>query len=101
MKLIKAIIEPQMAERAVGALSGVKGVHYVALSDITCMNEHHRSHNPDNNKNLELMVPDELVEQILEIIESKARTGRVGDGHIFVIDIQKTICIRSGDCDDS
>ena len=101
MKLIKAIVEPQMADRAVNALSGLKGLHYVAVSQVTCMSEHARSHNPDVNSHLEAMVPDEMVEQVLAIIEEKARTGRGGDGHIFVIDIEKTVCVRSGDRDES
>ena len=37
MKLIKAIVEPQMAERAINALSGLEGLHYVAVSQVTCM----------------------------------------------------------------
>ena len=101
MKLIKAIVEPQMADRAVNALSGLKGLHYVAVSQVTCMSEHARSHNPDVNSHLEAMVPDEMVEQVISIIEEKTRTGRGGDGHIFVIDIEKTVCVRSGDRDES
>ena len=43
----------------------------------------------------------EMVDQAIEAIVSAARTGKVGDGKIFVTDIEQTIRIRTGDAGDS
>ncbi|MDV2856832.1 MULTISPECIES: nitrogen regulatory protein P-II [Oceanimonas] len=46
---------------------------------------------------LELVVQDELVESCIEAIESTARTGKIGDGKIFVLDVGQVIRIRTGE----
>jgi nitrogen regulatory protein PII len=50
---------------------------------------------------IEIAVSDELAEQAIEAIVSAARTGKVGDGKIFVTTIEQTIRIRTGDTGDS
>jgi len=50
---------------------------------------------------LEIIVPDSLAEQVTEAIANAAKTGRIGDGKIFVSDIQTAIRIRTGEQDDS
>jgi len=50
---------------------------------------------------IEIAVSDELAEQAIEAIVAAARTGKVGDGKIFVSDIEQTIRIRTGDTGDS
>jgi nitrogen regulatory protein P-II 2 len=45
---------------------------------------------------IEIVVPDEKVAAVLEIIERKAKTGKIGDGKIFVYDVAQTIRIRTG-----
>ena len=50
---------------------------------------------------LEIAVSDELAERAIEAIVAAARTGKVGDGKIFVSEIQQTIRIRTGDTGDS
>ena len=44
---------------------------------------------------LELVVPDELVEKAVQAIVSSARTGKIGDGKIFISRIDETIRIRN------
>ena len=44
-----------------------------------------------------MVVEDNLVENVVEAIENAARTGRIGDGKIFVIDVEQAIRIRTGD----
>jgi nitrogen regulatory protein P-II 1 len=44
-----------------------------------------------------VVVEDNLVEKVVEAIEIAARTGRVGDGKIFVIPVEQAIRIRTGD----
>ena len=46
---------------------------------------------------IEVVVEDGLLDNTLEAIESAARTGRIGDGKIFVFDVQEAIRIRTGD----
>ena len=40
---------------------------------------------------------DELVDQVIEEIQKSANTGQIGDGKIFVLDLQAAIRIRTGD----
>ena len=46
---------------------------------------------------LEIIVPDELVQQVVETIERSARTGRIGDGKIFVVPTEEVVRIRTGE----
>nr|NUR38025.1 P-II family nitrogen regulator [Sphingomonas sp.] len=46
---------------------------------------------------IEVIVEDNLVENVCEAIENAARTGRIGDGKIFVFDVLEAIRIRTGD----
>lgn len=46
---------------------------------------------------LEVVVPDDLVHQAVEAIETAAKTGRIGDGKIFVTAVEEVIRIRTGD----
>lgn len=48
---------------------------------------------------LELVMDDELVDQCIEVVLAAARTGKIGDGKIFVSDIQNTVRIRTGEKD--
>ncbi|MGQ8365087.1 P-II family nitrogen regulator [Glaciecola sp. 1036] len=49
---------------------------------------------------IELVVADEQVERIIEIIKDCANTGQIGDGKIFVVDVQRAIRIRTGEEND-
>ncbi|RUM47421.1 MAG: P-II family nitrogen regulator [Hyperthermus sp.] len=46
---------------------------------------------------IEIVVPDEDVEKATKIIVENARTGRPGDGRIFIIPVEKSIRIRTGE----
>jgi nitrogen regulatory protein P-II 1 len=46
---------------------------------------------------IEVVVPDALVHQVLEAVEKSAKTGRIGDGKIFVIPVEEVIRIRTGE----
>ena len=46
---------------------------------------------------VEVVVEDNLVENVIEAIENAARTGRIGDGKIFVLEVEQAIRIRTGD----
>ena len=46
---------------------------------------------------IELVIPDELVDQVVETITEAARTGHVGDGKIFVMPVEEAVRIRTGE----
>ncbi|MBM3502508.1 MAG: P-II family nitrogen regulator [Alphaproteobacteria bacterium] len=46
---------------------------------------------------IEIAVADELLERVLEAIEEKAKTGKIGDGKIFVLDLEQVVRIRTGE----
>jgi nitrogen regulatory protein P-II 2 len=48
---------------------------------------------------IEVVAPDDLAERIVEAIQTSARTEKIGDGKIFVTDIEKVVRIRTGDTD--
>jgi nitrogen regulatory protein P-II 1 len=49
---------------------------------------------------VEIVVHDELAAQVIDAIEKSAKTGRIGDGKIFVSDISKAVRIRTGETGD-
>ena len=46
---------------------------------------------------LEVIVPDDKVDEVVGSIESSAKTGRIGDGKIFVIPVEQVVRIRTGE----
>jgi nitrogen regulatory protein P-II 1 len=48
---------------------------------------------------IQIIVDDERANQVVEIIERTARTGTIGDGKIFIIPIEETVRIRTGERD--
>ncbi len=46
---------------------------------------------------IEAAVDDAIVERVIEAIEAGARTGKIGDGKIFVYDLQQVVRIRTGE----
>ena len=48
---------------------------------------------------IELAIPDDLVDQVIEAIMKAGQTGKIGDGKIFVLDIERAVRIRTGEVD--
>ena len=48
---------------------------------------------------VEVVVPDDLVGQVVESIQKSANTGRIGDGKIFVLDVAQAVRISTGETD--
>jgi len=46
---------------------------------------------------IEMAVPDDIVEQVIEAVVNTARTGKIGDGKVFVSDLAQVIRIRTGE----
>jgi len=49
---------------------------------------------------IELVVKDEIVDEVIKVISKNAKTGKIGDGKIFVSTISKSVRIRTGELDD-
>ncbi|WP_028580749.1 P-II family nitrogen regulator [Desulfogranum japonicum] len=48
---------------------------------------------------LEVIVPDDMVDKTIEMVVEAARTGKIGDGKIFIIPVDKVIRVRTGEVD--
>lgn len=49
---------------------------------------------------IEVVIPDDLEDQVVEALQDSANTGRIGDGKIFVYDISSAVRIRTGESGD-
>jgi nitrogen regulatory protein PII len=48
---------------------------------------------------IEVAVPSDLAEQVVEAIMKAAHTGKIGDGKIFIMDVERVVRIRTGELD--
>jgi nitrogen regulatory protein PII len=110
MKLITAIIKPFRLDDVRNALSevGVNGMTVTEVKGFGRQRGHTELYRGAEyvvdflpKSKIEIAVSDDLAEQAIEAIVSAARTGKVGDGKIFVSEIEQTIRIRTGDIGDS
>jgi nitrogen regulatory protein P-II 1 len=46
---------------------------------------------------VDVVVPDNLVNDVIDAIEKSAKTGRIGDGKIFVVPVEEAVRIRTGE----
>lgn len=106
MKWISAIIKPFKVDEVREALGkiGVQGLTVTDVKGFGRQKGHTELYRGAEyvvdflpKAKLEAAVPDELYEQVLETIEKAARTGSIGDGKIFVADLQQVIRIRTGE----
>ncbi|HVW84147.1 MAG TPA: P-II family nitrogen regulator [Bryobacteraceae bacterium] len=106
MKKIEAIIQPHMLDAVQEALKGA-GVDGMTLSEV---HGHGRQkghtevyrgseYNVDVRPKVkvELVVPNNELDRIVEVISESARTGKLGDGKIFVSSIEEAYRIRNGE----
>jgi len=106
MKKIEAIIQPHKLDEVKEALTGI-GVDGITISEV-------RGHGRQKGHKevyrgmeyevdllpkikIETIVPDSRLEEIARAITSAARTGKIGDGKIFIYDVIEAIRIRNED----
>ena len=106
MKLIMAIIKPFKLDEVRESLTAL-GVQGLTISEVKGFGrqkgqteiyrgaEYAVSFLP--KVKIEVVVPDELAEQVIESIKSTASTGKIGDGKIFVSSVEDAIRIRTGE----
>ena len=99
MKEIKAIIKPFMLERVIQALHGISGLPAITISPAHGLSVERGAFEQVANTKLEIMIPDEMVELVVETVRKAAHTGNPGDGRIFVLPIELTVKIRTGERD--
>jgi len=106
MKKIEAIIKPFKLEEVKTALTkiGVQGMTMTEVIGFGRQKGHTESYRGTEYKidflpksKIELIVTDELVNQVIETIERTAKTGKIGDGKIFVAPVEEVIRIRTGE----
>jgi len=110
MKLVMAVIKPFKLEDVREALTplGVEGMTISEVKGFGRQRGHTELYRGAEyvvdflpKAKIEVAVSDDLVDQIIEAIINSAKTGKVGDGKIFVTDIEQTIRIRTGDTGDN
>jgi nitrogen regulatory protein PII len=108
MKLITAIIKPFKLDDVRAALSeiGVSGMTVTEVKGFGRQRGHTELYRGAEyvvdfvpKTRIEVAVKNELVDQVLEAIVGASKTGKVGDGKIFVVDILRVLRIRTGETD--
>ncbi|HET8899632.1 MAG TPA: P-II family nitrogen regulator [Rhodanobacteraceae bacterium] len=108
MKLITAIIKPFKLDDVREALSeaGVQGITVTEVKGFGRQKGHTELYRGAEyvvdflpKIKLEVAIPDELAERVIETIQQSARTGKVGDGKIFISELAPVIRIRTGELD--
>ncbi len=101
MKEVKAVIQPFKVEAVIEALHRIGNLPSVVISPAQAVDVQHEQHTHVTKSKIELMVPDAMVEAVVSAIAAAAHTGVVGDGRIFVIPIDETVLIRTGERGDA
>jgi len=106
MKYVIAVIQPDKLEDVLDQLEE-ENVHLVTASDVMGrgrqkgMAEIYRSHKEPGNLlrkvKIEIAVNDDFVERTVAAIIKGARSERIGDGKIFVLDLERCVRIRTGE----
>ncbi len=106
MKLVTAIIKPFKLDEVREALAdvGVQGITVTEVKGFGRQKGHTELYRGAEyvvdflpKVKLEAAIKDELLEQAIEAIEKSASTGKIGDGKIFVFDLEQVIRIRTGE----
>jgi nitrogen regulatory protein P-II 2 len=106
MKLITAIIKPFKLDEVREALSaiGVQGITVTEVKGFGRQKGHTELYRGAEyvvdflpKTKIEAAVDDSILEQAVEAIENAARTGKIGDGKIFVYDLEQVVRIRTGE----
>ena len=110
MKKIEAIIKPFKLDEVREALSeiGVTGLTVTEVKGFGRQKGHTELYRGAEyvvdflpKVKVDIVVPDNLVEQAVETLVNAARTGKIGDGKIFVTSVEQVVRIRTGETGDT
>ncbi|HET7922895.1 MAG TPA: P-II family nitrogen regulator [Gammaproteobacteria bacterium] len=108
MKMVSAVIKPFKLDDVREALSdlGVQGITVTEVKGFGRQKGHTELYRGAEyvvdflpKMKIELAVPDDLLDRAIEAITKAARTGKIGDGKIFVTSLEQAIRIRTGETD--
>jgi nitrogen regulatory protein P-II 1 len=106
VKLIIATIKPFKLEEVREALTnaGVRGLMVTEIKGFGAQSGHTEVYRGAEyvvsfvpKIKLELVVADSMADQMVEVIGKTARTGKIGDGKIFVLDVEQALRVRTGE----
>ena len=106
MKMVTAIIKPFKLDEVREALSaiGVQGITVTEVKGFGRQKGHTELYRGAEyvvdflpKVKVEAAIQDSLLDQVVEAIEKSAGTGKIGDGKIFVFDVEQVIRIRTGE----
>ncbi|HMX16083.1 MAG TPA: P-II family nitrogen regulator [Rhodocyclaceae bacterium] len=106
MKLVTAIIKPFKLDEVREALAavGVQGITVTEVKGFGRQKGHTELYRGAEyvvdflpKVKVEAAVKDDILDQVIEAIEKSASTGKIGDGKVFVFDLQQVIRIRTGE----
>lgn len=106
MKLVSAVIKPFKLDEVREALSdvGINGLTVTEVKGFGRQRGHTELYRGAEyvvdflpKVKVELVIPDNMLDQAIEAITKSARTSKIGDGKIFVTEVQRVIRIRTGE----
>ncbi len=110
MKLIKCIIQPFKLDEVKEALAGMKvqGMTVTEVKGFGRQKGHTELYRGAEytvdfvpKVEIEIVVPDDMVKDALAAVVRSARSGKVGDGKIFVMNVEESVRIRTGESGDA
>ena len=110
MKFVSAIIKPFKLDEVREALAavGVQGITVTEVKGFGRQKGHTELYRGAEyvvdflpKVKLEIAIEDDQLDRVLESIEGAARTGKIGDGKIFITPVERVVRIRTGDLDES
>ena len=109
MKLVMAIIKPFKLDEVREALTslGVEGLTVTEVKGFGRQKGHTEIYRGAEyavsflpKVKIEVAVKSALADRVVEAIQAAAKTGQIGDGKVFVLDLEKALRIRTGESDD-
>jgi nitrogen regulatory protein PII len=106
MKKIEAIIRPSRLDEVKEALTGagVNGLTVTEVKGFGRQKGHKELYRGAEyvvdflpKVKIEVVVPEEIVAQVIDAVERSARTGKVGDGKLFVYEVAEAVRLRTGE----
>ena len=106
MKLVTAIIKPFKLDEVREALAavGVQGITVTEVKGFGRQKGHTELYRGAEyvvdflpKVKVEVAIRDDMLDQVIETIEKSASTGKIGDGKIFVVNVEQVIRIRTGE----